>query len=61
VWATRPVVERAVAGEEESDAPPEGNDFGLKSGTVEGEYLGGDDGLGTATNSTDGRGRGTPR
>jgi hypothetical protein len=43
-------------GEEESDAPPEGKDFGLKLGTVEGEYLGRDDGPRAAPNPTDGRG-----
>jgi hypothetical protein len=43
-------------GEEESDAPPEGKDFGLKLGTVEGEYLGRDDGPRAAPNPTHGPG-----
>jgi hypothetical protein len=43
-------------GEEESDAPPEGKDLGLKLGMVKGEYLGRDDGPRTAPNPTDGRG-----
>ena len=42
--------------EEESDAPPEGKDFGLKFGMVKGEYLGRDDGPGAAPTPTDGRG-----